>query len=92
MVLCVSLGMCTGLIFLIVLLFASGGQDAIDKIIQSSADPLLEILCVSTRSRIWAACLLVFPILCLVRLYSSPAQMYVNNDTALWRNKYHDDE
>ena len=67
-VLCVALGMFTGFTFLVILLFVSGGPNAIDSIVQSSTGPLLDILYTSTRSRIWASCLLIFPVFCLVRL------------------------
>jgi choline transport protein len=68
MVFCVVLGTFTGFVFLVFLMFVSGGPEAIDDIIQSPAGPLLQILYTSTRSRIWAVCLLIFPLLCLVRL------------------------
>lgn len=64
MIYCVAIGTCTGLIFLIVLLFASGGD--VDTIISSSAGPALGILYKATNSRAGAACLLMFPVFCIL--------------------------
>lgn len=43
MIACVGIGMFTGFIFLMVLLFVSGGQAAVDTVIASPAGPLLQI-------------------------------------------------
>jgi len=43
MIACVGIGMFTGFIFLMVLLFVSGGQDTVDSVIASPAGPLLQI-------------------------------------------------
>lgn len=53
---CVGIGMVTGSIFLIVLLFVAGD---IDTVINSSA-PLLQILIHSTQNRAGAICLLMY--------------------------------
>lgn len=39
----VSIGVFTGFIFLMVLLFVSGGQSQVDNVITSTAGPLLQI-------------------------------------------------
>ncbi|KAF2265194.1 GABA permease [Lojkania enalia] len=64
MVYCVCIGMFTGFIFLVVLLFVSGGD--LKSIISSSAGPLLQILYNSTQSRAGAVGLLMFPLICLL--------------------------
>ncbi|PSN74538.1 amino acid permease [Corynespora cassiicola Philippines] len=64
MVYCVGIGTFTGFIFMIVLLFVSGGDT--ESIISSSAGPLLQILYNATRSRAGAVCLLIFPLVCLL--------------------------
>ena len=64
MVYCVCIGTFTGFVFLVVLLFVSGGD--IESIISSTAGPLLQILYNATQSRAGAVCLLIFPLLCLL--------------------------
>ncbi|KAF2009093.1 amino acid permease [Aaosphaeria arxii CBS 175.79] len=64
MIYCVCIGTFTGFIFLMVMLFVSGG-DA-EKIISSPAGPLLQILVNATSSRAGAVCLLIFPLICLL--------------------------
>ncbi|KAK5673765.1 hypothetical protein LTS12_029745, partial [Elasticomyces elasticus] len=55
MVSCVGIGTVTGSIFLIVLLFVAGDMD---KVVNSSAGPLLQILIHSTQNRAGGVCLL----------------------------------
>ncbi|KAF1837446.1 amino acid transporter [Decorospora gaudefroyi] len=64
MVYCVMIGTCTGFIFLMTLLFVSGG-DA-ESIISAAPGPLLQILWNATSSRAGAACLLMFPLICIL--------------------------
>lgn len=56
MVSCVCIGIFTGAVFLIVLLFVAGD---IDAVITSKAGPLLQILLNSTQSTAGAICLLM---------------------------------
>lgn len=64
MIYCVCIGTFTGFIFLMVLLFVSGGDT--EAIISSSAGPLLQILRNATNSRAGAVCLLMFPLVCIL--------------------------
>ncbi|KAH7128472.1 GABA permease gaba [Dendryphion nanum] len=64
MVYCVCIGTFTGFVFLMVLLFVSGGD--IQSIISSTAGPLLQILYNATENRAGAVCLLIFPLICLL--------------------------
>ncbi|KAF2642049.1 amino acid transporter [Massarina eburnea CBS 473.64] len=64
MIYCVAIGMFTGVIFLMVLLFVSGGNT--EEIIASPAGPLLYIIDHATQNRAGAVCLLVFPLICLL--------------------------
>ncbi|KAF2740743.1 GABA permease gaba [Polyplosphaeria fusca] len=64
MIYCVGIGTFTGFVFLVVLLFVSGG-DA-ESIISSPAGPLLQILYNATQNRAGAVCLLMFPLICLL--------------------------
>lgn len=57
MVSCVGIGTVTGSIFLIVLLFVAGDMD---KVVNSSAGPLLQILIHSTQNRAGGVCLLMY--------------------------------
>lgn len=66
MVNCVAIGLGTGFVFLMVLLFVSGGAAAYDDVVGSSAGSLLEILFMATSSRAGAVCLLMFPLICLL--------------------------
>ncbi|KAI1856471.1 uncharacterized protein JN550_013802 [Neoarthrinium moseri] len=63
---CQYIGITTGFLFLVVLLFASGGVDNAPDVIGSSAGPLLEIFYLATNNRAGSVCLLMFPLLCLV--------------------------
>ena len=63
MIYCVGIGMFTGFIFLMSLLFVAGN---IDAVISSPAGPLLQILYNATNSHAGAICLLMFPIVCLL--------------------------
>lgn len=63
MIYCVAIGTFTGFIFLMCLLFVSGD---VNKVIESSAGPLGQILYDATRSRAGTVCLLIFPLLCLL--------------------------
>ena len=56
MIICVLIGVSTGAIFLIVLLFVAGD---IDKVINSAAGPLLQILKNGTSNNAGAICLLM---------------------------------
>ncbi|KAL2829759.1 amino acid/polyamine transporter I [Aspergillus cavernicola] len=60
---CVIIGISTGLIFLIVLLFVAGDMDTV---IKSAATPLLQIFKDATGSNAGAICLLMFPLVCIV--------------------------
>lgn len=51
MIYCVCIGVFTGFIFLMVLLFVSGGYAAVDTINTSAAGPLLQILYTATNNR-----------------------------------------
>lgn len=64
MIYCVAIGMFTGFIFLVSLLFVSGGDS--EAIISSQAGPLLQILYNATQNRAGAVCLLMFPLICLL--------------------------
>ncbi|KAL4755482.1 hypothetical protein BDW72DRAFT_163888 [Aspergillus terricola var. indicus] len=60
---CVGIGIATGLIFLIVLLFVAGD---INLVIGSAATPLLQIFHDATKSNAGSICLLMFPLVCTV--------------------------
>jgi len=64
MVYCVAIGTFTGFVFLMVLLFVSGGN--VEAITSSTAGPLLTILNTATSSRAGAVCLLMFPLICVL--------------------------
>ncbi|KAF2683583.1 amino acid permease [Lentithecium fluviatile CBS 122367] len=64
MIYCVAIGTFTGFIFLMCLLFVSGG-DA-ESIISSPSGPLLQILYNATNSRAGSVCLIMFPLVCLL--------------------------
>ncbi|RMZ73128.1 amino acid polyamine transporter i [Pyrenophora seminiperda CCB06] len=64
MIYCVCIGTVTGFIFLMVLLFVSGGDAA--SIISAAPGPLLQILYNATKSRAGATCLLMFPLVCIL--------------------------
>ncbi|KAJ5980553.1 hypothetical protein N7481_007851 [Penicillium waksmanii] len=63
MVSCVGIGIFTGFIFLIVLLFVAGSMDAVTT---SAAGPLLQILYDATNNKAGAICLLMLPLVCLI--------------------------
>jgi amino acid transporter len=64
MIYCVMIGTVTGFLFLMVLLFVSGGDAK--SIIESASGPLLQILFNATKSRAGAVCLLMFPLGCIL--------------------------
>lgn len=64
MIYCVAIGTFTGFIFLMVLLFVSGGN--VEAITSSAAGPILTILNTATSSRAGAVCLLMFPLICVL--------------------------
>ncbi|KAJ9656043.1 hypothetical protein H2198_005203 [Neophaeococcomyces mojaviensis] len=66
MVYCQYIGIFTGFIFLIVLLFVSGGEVNAETIISSPLGPLLQIFYIATSSKVGAICLLIFPLICFV--------------------------
>ena len=66
MIICQLIGIFTGLIFLIVLLFVSGGALNAENVIKSSAGPLLEIMYIALNNKAGAICLLMIPLICLV--------------------------
>ena len=68
MMACVAMGMITGFILLMILLFVSGGVAAVDNVISGPAGPFLTILGTATNSHAGSICLLMFPLVCLVRL------------------------
>jgi hypothetical protein len=57
MVTCVGIGVFTGSIFLIVLLFVAGNMEAVTT---SAAGPLLQILVDATKSNAGGICLLMY--------------------------------
>jgi choline transport protein len=63
MIYCVCVGLFTGFIFLVVLLLVSGPLDAV---IDSSAGPVLQIFFDATKSYAGSACLILFPLICLL--------------------------
>lgn len=66
MMYCQYIGISTGFIFLIVLLFVSGGEANAETIISSPLGPLLQIFYLATSSKAGAICLLIFPLICFV--------------------------
>ncbi|PVH70722.1 amino acid transporter-like protein [Cadophora sp. DSE1049] len=63
---CVLIGVFTGFIFLMVLLFVAGQIDGPDGVIESTAGPLLQIFYNATGNKAGAICLLIFPLMCLL--------------------------
>lgn len=57
MVTCVGIGVFTGSIFLIVLLFVAGNMETVTT---SAAGPLLQILVDATKSNVGGICLLMY--------------------------------
>ncbi|ORY60680.1 uncharacterized protein BCR38DRAFT_496287 [Pseudomassariella vexata] len=66
MVYCQYIGISSGFLFRIVLLFVPGGEANAETIETSTVGPLLEILYRATSSRVGAICLLMFPLLCFM--------------------------
>jgi len=66
MIACVGIGISTGFIFLMVLLFVAGPIDGPDGVIMSTAGPLLQIFYNATGNKAGAICLLIFPLVCLL--------------------------
>jgi choline transport protein len=66
MIYCQLTGISTGFVFLVVVLFVSGGTANIEDIVTSSAGPLLEIFYLATKSKVGAVCLLMFPLVCFL--------------------------
>lgn len=64
MIYCVVIGVATGFVFLMCLLFVSGGNT--EEIVASPLGPLPYILRNATSSRAGTVCLLLFPLLCLL--------------------------
>jgi choline transport protein len=64
MIYCQYIGISTGFIFLVVLLFVSGGWANTDRIIGAGSGPLLEVFYIATNSKAGAVCLLMFPLIC----------------------------
>ncbi|WFD47458.1 hypothetical protein GLX27_002110 [Malassezia furfur] len=59
-------GIITGFIFLVVMLFASGGQPNVDDVINSAQTPLIHIFQIATKSNAACICLTLFPLICLI--------------------------
>ncbi|KAK4496072.1 hypothetical protein PRZ48_012051 [Zasmidium cellare] len=66
MVYCVLIGIGTGWLFQVVLLFVSGGLANSADIISSSAGPLLQIFYIATGNKAGAVCLLMLPLMCFI--------------------------
>ncbi len=66
MLYCQYIGISTGFIFLIVVLFVSGGLSNAETVISSPSGPLLQIFYIATNNRAGAVCLLVFPLICFI--------------------------
>lgn len=62
----VLVGISTGFIFLMVLLFVSGGPANVDEVISSAQTPLIHIFKIATKNNAAAVCLTLFPLICLV--------------------------
>lgn len=63
MIYCVAMGLVTGFIFLVCLLFVAGSAD---DVISSAYGPLGQILYNATGSRAGTVCLQIFPLVCLM--------------------------
>jgi len=63
MIYCVAIGLFTGFIFLVILLFVAGD---VEQVTSSTAGPILQILYNATQSHAGAICLLMFPMICLL--------------------------
>ena len=66
MIQCQYIGITTGFLFLVVLLFVSGGETNATTIIEATSGPLLETFYLATSSRTGAVCLLMFPLICFI--------------------------
>lgn len=62
----VLIGMGTGFVFLVVLLFVSGGPAHVEGVINSPQTPLIRVLSLATGSQVGAVCLIMFPLVLLV--------------------------
>ena len=75
----VLIGICTGWIFLSCVLFASGGENNLMRIINSSAGALIEVFNIATKSRPGSVCLTMFPLVCMafttISLYTASSRM-----------------
>jgi choline transport protein len=63
MIACVAIGLGTGFIFLMILLFVAG---SLDEAIESKAGPVLQIFFNATQNKAGATCLLILPLVCLL--------------------------
>nr|OQO27351.1 hypothetical protein B0A51_05056 [Rachicladosporium sp. CCFEE 5018] len=63
MIYCVAIGLFTGFIFLMCLLFVAGN---VEDVVSSPFGPLGQILLNATSSRAGTVCLLIFPLVCLL--------------------------
>ncbi|OQO05752.1 hypothetical protein B0A48_09846 [Cryoendolithus antarcticus] len=63
MIYCVAIGLFTGFIFLMCLLFVAGN---VEDVVSSPFGPLGQILLNATSSRAGTVCLLIFPLICLL--------------------------
>ena len=66
MMYCQYIGISTGFLFLVTLLFVSGGIGNASRVINTSSGPLLEIFYTATDNKAGAVCLLMFPLICFV--------------------------
>ena len=78
MIYCVAIAVLTGFIFLVILLFVSGGGKTIGEIIESHASPLSQILLAATGSPVVSVCLALFPMMSLVLVVSSSVSIIAN--------------
>ena len=62
----IIVGILTGFIFLVVLMFVSGGQEYLEDVISSPMTPLVRIFKIATDNNAAAVCLTMFPLVCLV--------------------------
>lgn len=62
----VLIGISTGFIFLVCLLFASGGSKNFESLITTAETPLIHIFSIATKSKAGAVCLTMFPLLCMI--------------------------
>lgn len=66
MVASVYTGLGTGLVFLIVMLFVSGGEKYVDQVINSAETPLVKIFHLSTSSRAGTTVLTMISLFCMI--------------------------